>query len=74
MQRLLLSVMTFVLIAGLGSGAASAKSCRDAHGKFVKCPTKMMAPKMMMGKPKPCRDAHGKFMKCKTSPMMMNHH
>ena len=73
MKRLLLSVMTFALIAGLGSGVASAKSCRDAHGKFVKCPTKMMAP-MRMAKPKPCRDAHGKFVKCKTAPMMMNHH
>jgi len=44
------------------SGAADAKQCRDAHGKFMKCPPAMMtaAPK------KPCRDAKGKFIKCKT--------
>ena len=62
MKRLLTSIMAFAFIAGLGSGIASAKSCRDAKGKFTKCPTVMAAPK-----PKPCRDAKGKFMKCKTS-------
>jgi hypothetical protein len=37
--------------------------CRDAHGKFMKCP----APMMM--KHKMCRDKKGHFMKC---PMMMH--
>jgi hypothetical protein len=38
-----------------------AKQCRDAKGKFTKCPPKVskMAPK-----PK-CRDKMGKFVKCK---------
>jgi hypothetical protein len=37
---------------------ASAKTqCRDAKGKFTKCPT-------MSAKPKQCRDAKGKFTKC----------
>jgi hypothetical protein len=65
MKRFLTSAMMFVFIAGLGSGIASAKSCRDAKGKFVKCP-----PAAMMAAPKRCRDAKGKFMKCKPAPMM----
>lgn len=41
------------------SPVALAASCRDSHGKFIKCPA---------GKPKParCKDAHGKFAKCGT--------
>ena len=68
MQRLLTSLMAFVFIAGLGSGVASAKSCRDAKGKFTKCPTAMAAPK-----PKHCRDTKGKFIKCKPSTAMTKH-
>jgi len=42
-----------------GSGSISApKSCRDAKGKFIKCPAAAPA------KPKQCRDAKGKFIKC----------
>ena len=37
---------------------AKAKPCRDATGKFAKCPAPDAA------KPKPCRDAKGKFIKC----------
>ena len=37
---------------------AKAKPCRDATGKFAKCPAPEAA------KPKPCRDAKGKFVKC----------
>jgi hypothetical protein len=65
MNRLLTALMTFLFIATLGSGIASAKTCRDAKGKFVKCKTVMMAPA-----PKRCRDAKGKFMKCKPMSMM----
>jgi len=40
----------------LGSTAAyAATQCRDAHGKFVKCPQKA----------KQCRDAKGHYTKCK---------
>jgi hypothetical protein len=67
MKRFLMSVMTFLFIASLGSGIASAKSCRDAKGKFTKCPTTMAAPK-----PKQCRDAKGKFTKCKTTMSTMS--
>lgn len=65
MQRLLTSVTAFMFIAALGGGAASAKSCRDASGKFVKCPTTMASPK-----PKQCRDAKGKFTKCNSMSSM----
>lgn len=40
---------------------SSAAPCRDAKGKFVKCPP----PKPVPAKKVPCRDAKGKFAKCK---------
>jgi hypothetical protein len=61
MQRLASSVIAFLFVAALGGGAASAKSCRDASGKFMKCPKTMATPA-----PTKCRDAKGKFMKCKS--------
>jgi hypothetical protein len=64
MQRFLTSVLTLVLAGSLVAGA-SAKPCRDAHGKFMKCKPAPMA----MGHK--CRDKHGKFMKC--PPMHMGH-
>ncbi len=39
---------------------ALAAPCRDAKGKFVKCPDKAPA------KPTRCKDAKGKFAKCGT--------
>lgn len=51
-----------LLISALGMVAApvsAAKTCRDAHGKFIKCV------KAAPSKPKPCRDAKGHFIKCK---------
>lgn len=48
---------TFVLLAALASaiaGSASAAPCRDAHGRFMKCPPA----------PAHCRDARGRFAKC----------
>jgi hypothetical protein len=52
-------------LSALGLLASSAPSlagtpCRDAKGKFIKCPTKKPA------KPTRCRDANGKFLKCGT--------
>ena len=38
----------------------NAAPCKDAKGKFIKCPTKPAAPI----KKAPCRDAKGKFTKC----------
>lgn len=40
---------------------ALAAPCKDAKGKFVKCPPKS-APALKKG---PCKDAKGKFIKCK---------
>jgi zinc transporter ZupT len=42
------------------SGRGLAAPCRDAKGKFVKCPEKAAA------KPAKCKDARGKFAKCGT--------
>lgn len=52
MRRLFLALSALSLLAG--SAPSFAASCRDKHGKFVKC-----------AKPTQCRDAHGKFIKCK---------
>ncbi len=47
-------------IAMLGFAAqASAAPCKDAKGKFVKCPAAAPAPVR-------CKDAKGKFAKCGT--------
>lgn len=44
----------------LGSAApASAAPCKDAKGKFVKCPPKAPVKKA------PCKDAKGRFTQCK---------
>ena len=46
-------------LAALTSVSAYAAPCRDAKGKFVKCPEKKVTPKR-------CKDAKGKFAKCGT--------
>lgn len=38
----------------------AATHCRDAHGKFIKCPEKKPAKTVR------CKDAKGKFAKCGT--------
>jgi hypothetical protein len=63
MLRFIAAILAVTAINGLTSGVASAKSCRDAHGKFIKCPAPMT-------KAKPCRDAHGKFVKCSAAHKM----
>jgi len=52
---------TFISLAFLVGSAAPALAapCKDAKGKFVKCPPKA-APKKG-----PCKDAKGRFAKCK---------
>jgi len=37
---------------------AGAAPCKDAKGRFIKCPPPKAAPG------KPCKDAKGKFVKC----------
>ncbi len=58
------SILIAVTAAALFAGAADAKAtpCRDAQGKFIKCPPAAAAPV-----PKQvCKDAKGKFAKCGT--------
>ncbi|KKW91050.1 MULTISPECIES: hypothetical protein [Sphingobium] len=50
-----------VLVAGSAAPALAAP-CKDAKGKFIKCPPKPAKPAPKKG---PCRDAKGKFIKCK---------
>jgi hypothetical protein len=53
-------IMVFTAIGLItGSASAFAAPCRDAKGKFVKCPP---AP----AKATRCKDAKGKFAKCST--------
>jgi hypothetical protein len=58
------AVVALVATALAGGGALAAAAgathqCRDAKGKFVKCPA-AGAPKQQ------CKDAKGKFVKCGT--------
>lgn len=53
MKKLVLAISALGLLAG--SAPTVAAPCKDAKGKFVKCPAK----------PKMCRDAKGHFAKCK---------
>lgn len=39
--------------------------CKDAKGKFIKCPPKVAPKVATTGKKAPCRDAKGRFTKCK---------
>lgn len=60
MLRIALSFATGLAILAATAGPASAAPCRDAKGKFVKCPEKAAAPKR-------CKDSKGKFAKCGTA-------
>lgn len=54
MKKFVFGLATVSLLAG--SVPAFAAPCKDAKGKFVKCP---------QPKAKACRDKNGKFIKCK---------
>ncbi len=53
-RNLLIAMAALTMVAT----PAFAAPCRDAKGKFVKCPDKAPA------KPTRCKDAKGKFAKC----------
>lgn len=53
MKKTIVALAAISLLAG--SAPALAAPCKDAKGKFVKCPAK----------PKQCRDSKGHFIKCK---------
>jgi hypothetical protein len=45
-------------LSAFGADLVSAAPCKDAKGKFIKCPAAAPA------KPVKCKDAKGKFAKC----------
>jgi hypothetical protein len=55
------SAFAVLALLSVGAAPALAAPCKDAKGKFVKCPPKP-APVVKKG---PCKDAKGKFIKCK---------
>jgi len=59
MRRLL---MTILVLGFAASSAASAASCRDDKGKFIKCPPVTHVSKK-------CRNDKGKFTKCDAPPV-----
>lgn len=61
MRKIVLALSALGLVAG--SAPVLAAPCKDAKGKFVKCPAKAAAAKST--KPKTCRNAKGHFAKCK---------
>lgn len=56
MRKLVVAIASFAVLAG--SVPSSAAPCRDAKGRFAKCPTAMAKPAAH------CRNAKGKFAKC----------
>lgn len=59
MKKVALAFAVLSLLAVPASVEAAAP-CKDAKGKFIKCPPPKPAPP----KPAPCKDAKGKFIKC----------
>lgn len=57
-KTLAASLVAFSFLTASVSPALAAP-CKDAKGKFIKCPEKKPVKKG------PCKDAKGKFMKCK---------
>ena len=56
MRKLIIGLAAIGLITGSASSLAA--PCRDAKGKFVKCPTAAPA------KTVKCKDSKGRFAKC----------
>ncbi len=56
MKKIIFAFAAVSLLAG--SAPSLASPCKDAKGKFMKCPAKP-------AKPKTCRNSKGKFIKCK---------
>jgi hypothetical protein len=63
MTRIVAAFATLALFSMGAAPALAAPPCKDAKGKFIKCPPKPApAPVKKKG---PCKDAKGKFTKCK---------
>ena len=59
-NRLFAALASVALLSGFGAVADAKAPCRDAKGKFVKCPDK---PKSAAR----CRNGKGQFAKCGTA-------
>jgi len=59
MRKFIFGLAVGALVAGSTPSIAAAP-CRDAKGKFIKCPPRAPA------KPTKCRDAKGHYAKCGT--------
>lgn len=58
-RKVLATIAVSMLFAGTAAPSMAKPPCRDAKGKFIKCPEEK--PKVQR-----CRDAKGKFAKCGT--------
>ncbi len=58
-MRKLSAILSAALLLGSLPGVAQAAPCRDAKGKFIKCPP-------AAAKTQRCKNAKGKFAKCGT--------
>ena len=60
MRRSLAAAALFAFtLSAMGAGSTFAAPCKDAKGKFMKCPPAAAAKKAVK-----CKDAKGKFAKC----------
>lgn len=60
-MKLVNALVALSLVAGVAAAPAiAAAPCKDAKGKFIKCPPPP-PPAVTKG---PCKDAKGKFIKC----------
>jgi len=57
-MKIVVALITAASLAAMPA-MSHAAPCRDAKGKFIKCPETKAAPKK-------CKDAKGKFAKCGT--------
>ena len=64
MTRTIIAAAAAALLTAGVSASADAAACRDAKGKFIKCPPTAPA------KAARCKDAKGKFAKCGTPGAM----
>ena len=68
MSKLALVLAAAFAVTAIPAGVQAAP-CKDAKGKFIKCPPAAAKPATPAGKSTPkaarCRDAKGHFIKCK---------
>jgi hypothetical protein len=62
LTRLSLILASAALIATASAPVFAAAPCKDARGKFIKCPPPPPARQV-------CKDARGKFVKCPQKPV-----